>query len=80
MLLSRIAVSTAAAVLILAAPAAASTAAAGPSPTPLILELILAAVVITGMAVRRPVSRALASVRGKLVRPRTARRPLERRA
>ena len=67
MLLRRVAVATTAAVLILAAPAAASTAAAGPSPTPLILELILAAIVITGMAVRRPVSRALGAVRGKLV-------------
>jgi hypothetical protein len=77
---SRLAVATAAAVLILAAPAAASTAAAGPSPTPLILELILAAIVITGMAVRGPVSRALSSARGKLIRPRAARRPVERRA
>jgi hypothetical protein len=73
----RVAVATTSAVLILAAPAAASTAAAGPSPTPLILELILAAIVITGMAIRGPVSRALASVRGKLGRP--ARRPVERR-
>jgi hypothetical protein len=74
---SRLAVATTAAVLIFAAPAAASTAAAGPSPTPLILELILAAVVVTGMAVRRPVSRALESVRAKLARP--ARRAVERR-
>lgn len=82
MLLSRIAVSTAVAVLILAAPAAASTAVAGPSPTPLILELILAAVVITGMAVRRPVGRAVAAVRDTLGRPRrrAASRPVERRA
>jgi hypothetical protein len=83
MLLRRVTVATTAAVLILAAPAAASTAAAGPSPTPLILELILAAVVITGMAMRRPVSRALTTVRG-LVRPRRrqpASRPaVERRA
>jgi hypothetical protein len=78
---SRVAVATTAAVLILAAPAAASTAAAGPSPTPLILELILAAVVMTGMAVRRPVLRALASVRGKLGRrPATARQAAERSA
>jgi hypothetical protein len=77
---SRLAVATTAALLIFAAPAAASTAAAGPSPTPLILELILAAVVVTAMAIRRPVSRAVASVRGKLARPRPARRPLERRA
>jgi len=63
--LRRITVATTAAVLILAAPAAASTeaAAAGPSATPLILELILAAVVITGMALRRPARRALAAVR-----------------
>lgn len=78
--LHRIAVSTTFAVLILAAPAAASTAAAGPSPTPLILELVLAAVVITGMAVRRPVSRAMSSVRGKFARPRPTRRTVERRA
>ena len=67
---NRVAVATTAALLIFAAPAAASTAAAGPSPTPLILELILAAVVITGMAVRRPVSRAVASVRATVSRPR----------
>ena len=46
----------------------------------LILELVLAAVVITGMAVRRPVSRAMASVREKVARPRPASRPVERRA
>jgi hypothetical protein len=82
MLLRRIAVATSAAVLILAAPAAASTAAAGPSPTPLILELILAAVVIAGMAVRRPVGRAFNSVRGAIGRPRrqaAVRRAAERR-
>ncbi len=67
---NRVAVATTAALLIFAAPAAASTAAAGPSPTPLILELILAVVVITGMAVRRPVSRAVASVRETVSRPR----------
>jgi hypothetical protein len=78
-MLNRIAVTTTFALLILAAPAAAQTAAASPSPTPLILELILAAVVITGMAIRRPVSRAVASMRGKLARPRAA-RPIERRA
>lgn len=50
--------------LLLAAPAAASTsAAAGPSPTPLILELVLAAVVIAGITVRRRVGRLLASAR-----------------
>jgi hypothetical protein len=83
MLLRRVAVATTAAVLILAAPAAASTAAAGPSPTPLILELILAAIVLAGMAIRRPVGRALSAVRGALTRPRRAtatRRALERRA
>jgi len=79
-MLIRVSVATTAALLILAAPAAAQTAAAGPSPTPLILELILAAIVITGMAIRRPVSRAVGSVRGKLSRPRAARRPIERRA
>jgi hypothetical protein len=79
MLLRRVAVATTAAVLILAAPAAASTAAAGPSPTPLILELILAAIVVTGMAMRGPVSRAFTSVRD-LVRPRRRQpAPLERR-
>ena len=83
MLLRRVVVATTASVLILAAPAAASTAAAGPSPTPLILELILAAIVIGAMAVRRPISRALASVRGAFSRPRrqtAARRAVERRA
>lgn len=84
MLLRRLAVATTAAVLLFAAPAAASsTAAAGPSPTPLILELILAAVVITGMAVRRPVSRVVGSMRGALSRPRrqpASRRAVERRA
>jgi hypothetical protein len=83
MLLRRVAVATTASVLILAAPAAASTAVAGPSPTPLILELILAAIVIGAMAVRRPISRALSSVRG-LARPRrrqpATRRAVERRA
>ena len=62
MFLRRVAFGTTAAVLLMAAPAAASTAAAGPSPTPLILEVILAAVVVTGLAVRGPVSRAYASV------------------
>jgi hypothetical protein len=70
--LSRLAFATTSAVLLLAAPAAASsTAAAGPSPTPLILELILAGVVVTGMAVRRPVSRAFAAVRRGIAAPRT---------
>jgi hypothetical protein len=69
-MLNRIAVATTFAVLILAAPAAAQTAADGPSPTPLILELILAAVVITGMAIRRPVSRALGAVRRTIAAPR----------
>jgi hypothetical protein len=72
MTLRRAAVATTAAVLLLAAPAAASsTAAAGPSPTPLILELILAAVVMTGMAVRRPLSRALRAVRRTITAPRS---------
>ena len=79
MLLRRVVVATTASVLIFAAPAAASTAAAGPSPTPLILELILAGVVITGIAVRGPIARAL----GAFSRPRrqtAARRAVERRA
>jgi hypothetical protein len=72
MFLRRLAFATSSAVLILAAPAAASsTAAAGPSPTPLILEVILAAVVATAMAVRGPVSRAFTSVRRTIVAPRT---------
>jgi hypothetical protein len=82
-MVNRVAIATTAAVLILAAPAAASTAAAGPSPTPLILELVLAAVVVTGLAVRRPVSRALGAMRGAFSRPRrqpAARRAVERRA
>ena len=75
MYLRRIAFATTSAALIFAAPAAASTtAAAGPSPTPLILELILAAVVVTGMAMRRPVSRAFAAVRRTLTPSRPASR------
>jgi hypothetical protein len=71
--LRRITVATTAAVLLLAAPAAASTsaAAAGPSATPLLLELALAAVVVTGFAVRRPAARALGAVRRTLAHPRT---------
>ena len=84
MLLRRVAVATTAALLILAAPAAASsTAAAGPSPTPLILELVLAAIVITGMAVRGPVGRALGAMRDAISRSRrepASRRAIERRA
>jgi hypothetical protein len=69
--LRRVAVATTAAVLLLAAPAAASTtAAAGPSPTPLILELALGAAVATGMALRRPLSRALGAVRRTIAGPR----------
>ena len=70
MTLRRLAFATTSALLLLAAPAAASTAAAGPSPTPLILELILAAVVITGIAVRGPVARAFSAVRRGITAPR----------
>jgi hypothetical protein len=82
MILRRVVVASTAGFLILAAPAAASTAAAGPSPTPLILELILAAIVITGMALRRPISRAVSAVRRGLGRERAqtgaAQRAVER--
>ena len=56
---------TTAAVLMLAAPAsaAAPAAASGPSATPVLLELALAAVVLTGMAIRGPASRMLAASR-----------------
>jgi hypothetical protein len=60
--------------LIAAAPASAATeAAAGPSATPLILEVVLAVLVMTGLAVRRPATRALAAARRRLssTRPRT---------
>ena len=72
MTLRRLAFATASALLLLAAPAAASTtaAAAGPSATPLILELILAAVVITGIAARGAASRALGALRRGLTAPR----------
>jgi hypothetical protein len=77
--LRRLTFATTSALLIFAAPAAASsTAAAGPSPTPLILEIILAAVVLTGMAVRRPLSRGLGTVRRALT-PRAAARARARR-
>ena len=80
--LRRVTVATTAAVLLLAAPAAASStaAAAGPSATPLILELILAAVVVTGLAVRRPAARALGTVRRTLAAPRTRATARARRA
>jgi hypothetical protein len=67
--LRRLAFATTSGLLLFAAPAAASTA-AGPSPTPLILELLLAAVVVAGMAVRRPATRALAALRRSLAEPR----------
>ena len=69
----RVIATTTAAVLIFASPAAASTAAAGPSPTPLILELILAATVVAGMAIRRPVVRAITTLRRRIgtARPRS---------
>jgi hypothetical protein len=70
MTLRRLAFATTSALLLLAAPAAASTAAAGPSATPLILELILAAVVITGLAVKGPAMRALSAIRRGITEPR----------
>lgn len=65
MLLRRTLLIAAALTLALTAPAmaASTTAAAGPSPTPLILELGFAAIVITGMALRRPAARVVAAVR-----------------
>jgi hypothetical protein len=79
--LRHVTLATTAAVLLLAAPATASTtAAAGPSATPLILELVLAAVVVTGLAVRRPVSRALGAVRRTLAAPRSRATARARRA
>jgi hypothetical protein len=75
MLLRRVAAVTTAAVLILAAPAAAAVpaAAAGPSATPLILELALAAVVLAGLAVRRPAGRMVAASRRRLAGARPGR-------
>jgi hypothetical protein len=70
MTLRRLAFATTSALLLLAAPAAASTAGAGPSATPLILELILAAVVITGLAVKGPAMRALSAIRRGITEPR----------
>ena len=69
----RVTAATIVAVLLLAAPAsAAAPAAAGPSATPLILELILAVVVMAGLAVRQPAGRLLAASRSRLsaARPR----------
>jgi hypothetical protein len=49
--------------LVLATPATASTtAAAGPSPTPLIVEVVVAALVIGGIAVRTRMARVLAAL------------------
>ncbi len=63
----RVTAATIVAVLLLAAPAsAAAPAAAGPSATPLILELILAVVVMAGLAVRQPAGRLLAASRSRL--------------
>jgi hypothetical protein len=80
--MSRVTLATVFALLIFAAPAsAATTAAAGPSPTPLILELILAAVVAAGMALRGPARRAAASVRRAVTPKRqSAQQPRARRA
>jgi hypothetical protein len=69
--LRRLAFATMSALLLLAAPAAASTSAtAGPSPTPLIIELLLAAIVVTGVAAKGPISRALGAIRRGLSAPR----------
>jgi hypothetical protein len=82
MLPRRVAAATTFAVLIFAAPASAAlpAAAAGPSATPLILELILAAVVIAAITVRRPVGRLLGGARLRLAgaRPRTRARQAAR--
>jgi hypothetical protein len=59
--------------LVAAAPASAATgtAAAGPSATPLILEVALAVLVGIALFVREPVTRALATVRKRVVRSAT---------
>jgi hypothetical protein len=64
----RVTAATIVAVLLLAAPAsaAAPAAAAGPSATPLILELVLAVIVMAGLAVRQPAGRLLAASRSRL--------------
>jgi hypothetical protein len=81
MLLRRVAAATTAAVLIFAAPAAAATpAAAGPSATPLILELAFAAVVLAGLAVRRPAGRMVTASRRRLARPGRSRHAARARA
>ena len=61
---------TAAAVLILSSPA--SAAGAGPSATPLVVELVLAALVITGLAIRRPLARLLTAARRRVSPTRAA--------
>jgi hypothetical protein len=67
--------------LIAAAPASAATeAAAGPSATPLILEVVLAVVVMAGLALRAPAARAVAAMRRRLPGGRTAPALVKRRA
>jgi hypothetical protein len=67
MLLRRVIPAAVFAALIAAAPASAATeAATGPSATPLILEVALAVIVMTGLALRRPASRALVAARRRL--------------
>jgi hypothetical protein len=74
MLLRRVIPASIFASLIIAAPASAATqAAAGPSATPLILEVTLAVLVMAGLAVRGPATRALSAARRRVssVRPRS---------
>jgi hypothetical protein len=77
MFLRRVIPAAAFTALIAAAPASAATeAAAGPSATPLILEVALAVLVMTGLALRAPAARVIAAARRRIpgVRPRQAAR------